>query len=228
MSSAVNVVERCRKVVCIGRNYMEHVKELGNAPPSKPFFFLKPSSALLSQASGLPVLIPPGCKNIQHEVELALLIGAPLDRATALSASDDDLLEQHVAGYAAALDITDRDAQAEAKAKGLPWTAAKGRDTFCPISDFVVAEAVKRPQATEVWLRVNGADRQRGSTAMMIFPLPALLRSIASVMTLHPYDIVLTGTPSGVAAIAPGDELHFGLKDNEDIVQATFRVEQGI
>ncbi|MDP2435771.1 MAG: fumarylacetoacetate hydrolase family protein [archaeon] len=223
MAAASSVIESCRKVVCIGRNYMEHVKELGNKLPGKPFFFLKPPSSLLSEASGLPILLPAGSKSVHHEVEMALLIGSRLDGATALATPDDALIERYISGYAVALDLTDRDAQNEAKSKGLPWTAAKGYDTFCPISDFVAPSRIADCSNTELWLQINGVDRQRGSTSMMIFPIPALLRSISAVMTLHPNDIVLTGTPSGVSAIQPGDLLHAGLSD---IVSARFRVEQ--
>lgn len=185
----------------------EHIAELNNTKPKQPFFFLKPPSSIVLPGEG-PCLRPRGI-NMHYEVELALVIGRalrnlhPEDEATALEA---------IGAYAVAIDMTARNAQDEAKRKGLPWDIAKGFDTFLPMSGVIPRAAIPDPQDAELFLQVNGQDRQRGSTGLMIYRIPRILSDISRVMTLHPGDIVLTGTPSGVGSVAPGDVMRAGVR----------------
>ena len=187
------------KIVCLGRNYLDHIRELGNAIPDRAVIFCKPASSLLK--NGGSVLIPPYSDDCHHELELALLIGKPGKQI-----SEQEALE-HVAGYGVALDLTLRDLQAELKGKGLPWELAKGFDTSCPLSDFVPAEQVSDPNNLELTLKVNGAIRQQGNTNMMMRSVEQIICEISQFYTLEPGDIILTGTPAGVARMVSGDRL---------------------
>ena len=187
------------KILCIGRNYADHIKELGNEIPERPVIFMKPASCVI--AEGEQIVIPPFSDDCHHEAELAILIGTggkaiPVDRAMS-----------HVAGYGVAIDLTLRDVQAEQKKKGLPWEIAKGFDTACPLSSFVPAAKVDEPQDLRIQLWVNGAPRQDGSTALMIHRIPELVSYISSIFTLEPGDLILTGTPAGVGPIKSGDQV---------------------
>ncbi|XP_061605394.1 acylpyruvase FAHD1, mitochondrial [Phyllopteryx taeniolatus] len=204
-----------RKIICVGRNYAEHAKELKNAVPAEPLLFLKPPSAYVREGS--PILAPAYTGELQHEVELGVVIGkggAAIPRSAAM---------EHVAGYALCLDMTARDVQDECKAKGLPWTLAKAFDTSCPVSDFIPKERVPEPGDLELWLTVNGQLRQRGRTSQMIFSVPHLISYISHVITLEEGDLILTGTPDGVSAVREGDELQAGI---DGVVTVTFRVER--
>ncbi len=187
------------KLVCIGRNYAKHARELGNEVPSEPVVFLKPTSALV--ASGESVVIPPQSTDVHHEVELVVVIGK-----TATKIEEADAMD-YVAGYAVGLDMTARDVQAAAKAKGLPWSTAKGFDTFAPLGDAVsVADAPDLSDAT-VRLTVNGEERQSGGTSDMLFSVPFLVAHCSHLFTLYPGDLIYTGTPEGVAQVQAGDEM---------------------
>lgn len=188
------------KIICIGRNYADHIKELGNETPEAPVIFMKPATSVI--ADGEIVVIPPYSDDCHHEAELALLIGKkgkgiPVDEAM-----------NHIAGYGVALDLTLRDVQSEQKKKGLPWEIAKGFDTSCPLSSFVSADKVADPQNLNIRLSVNGELRQDGSTKMMIHPIRNLLSHMSHIFTLEPGDIILTGTPAGVGRITDGDKIH--------------------
>ncbi len=187
------------KIVCIGRNYAEHIKELGNAVPGKPVMFMKPASAIV--ATGGTVHIPPYSDDCHHEVELAVLIGSPACRVVAAEALS------HVSGYAVAIDLTLRDVQNAQKEKGLPWEIAKAFDTSCPLSPFVSAEQVGDPQNLRLQLSVNGELRQNGSTADMMRTVAELIAATSDYFTLEEGDILLTGTPAGVGRIVSGDRL---------------------
>jgi len=191
------------KIVCVGRNYKKHANELGNAVPSSPLLFLKPTSSYIRPPG--PILIPPAPADIHHEVELGVLIGKRLSRI-----SRDQALAA-VAGYVCAVDVTDREAQRVAKERGEPWTLAKGRDSFCPVSDLVLAKRVPDPNKVGLWLSVNGERRQEGNTSEMVFDVEELITYISGVMTLNEGDIILTGTPEGVGPLKPGDKLTAGL-----------------
>jgi 5-carboxymethyl-2-hydroxymuconate isomerase len=187
------------KILCIGRNYTEHIKELGNETPSDPVIFSKPATSVISD--GEAIIIPTFSSDCHHEAELAVLIGT---RAKGIAAQD---ALQHVAGYGVAIDLTLRDVQGKLKAKGLPWDIAKGFDTACPLSSFVPATGVPDPQALRIRLTVNGQLRQDGETSLMITPVAELISYLSGIFTLEPGDVILTGTPAGVSAIKSGDQL---------------------
>ncbi|KAG0172987.1 hypothetical protein DFQ28_009540 [Apophysomyces sp. BC1034] len=216
--SARNFLSTGRKIVAIGRNFGAHAKELGNAVPTSPFFFLKPTSSFL--ANGGTVEIPTGCE-VHHEVELAVVIGKDGRDFTASKAMD------YVGGYALAIDMTARNLQNEAKKKGLPWSAAKGFDTFTPISNFIAKESIPDASNVDLWLKVNDTFRQQGNTKDMIFSIPSLLEYVGSIMKLETGDVILTGTPQGVGPIRAGDVITAGLKSGQatdDLVQVKFNV----
>lgn len=187
------------KIICIGRNYAEHIRELGNETPEAPVIFIKPASSVIGE--GETIVIPEYSRDCHHEAELALLIGTggkniPIEKAL-----------EHVAGYGVAIDLTLRDVQADLKKKGLPWEIAKGFDTACPLSRFTPAERVPDPQNLRIVLSVNGEIRQDGNTSMMIHSIPAIISHMSGIFTLEPGDVILTGTPSGVSQIVSGDSL---------------------
>jgi 2-keto-4-pentenoate hydratase/2-oxohepta-3-ene-1,7-dioic acid hydratase in catechol pathway len=183
------------KIVCVGRNYRDHAKELGNEVPAEPLLFFKPPSSLL--APGGTVRMPAVAERVDFEGELALVIGR---RASKLN--DDSSWRDYIRGYTIANDVTARDLQK----KDGQWTRAKGFDTFCPVGPFVSNE-VDPEKGLTLETRVNDVLKQQGSTLDFIFPISALLRYITAAITLEPGDLVLTGTPSGVAPLAPGDRV---------------------
>jgi len=191
-----------KKIVAIGRNYADHAKELGNAVPSSPFFFLKPTTSYVRPGNSIEV--PTGLQ-VHHEVELGVIIGKTGRNIKAHSALD------YVGGYALALDMTARDLQQQAKEKGLPWSTAKGFDTFCPIGDFIPKDKIPEPQNIELWLKVDGVIKQKGNTNQMIFKITQLIEYISNIMTLEVGDLILTGTPSGVGPVLPGQVVEAGI-----------------
>ncbi|KAI0693352.1 hypothetical protein BC835DRAFT_1354053 [Cytidiella melzeri] len=203
--SAAAFLRHGKKIVAIGRNYADHVKELNNAIPKEPFFFLKPTTSYLP--SGGKVEIPRGII-AHHEVELGLVIGKG---GRDISQADAD---SHIAGYALAVDMTARNLQEEVKKKGLPWSAVKGFDTFTPISSFIPRNSVTDVHNLNLQLKINGAVKQDGNTSDMIFKVTRLIEHISSIMTLEEGDLILTGTPSGIGPIKPGDEIECLLSDS--------------
>jgi 2-keto-4-pentenoate hydratase/2-oxohepta-3-ene-1,7-dioic acid hydratase in catechol pathway len=181
------------KIVCVGRNYALHAKELGNEVPTEPLLFLKPPSSLVGH--GGRVLLPKDSERVEHEVELAVVIGKTCKNLTPFEAS------AYVFGYTVACDVTARDLQR----KDVQFTRAKGFDTFCPLGPWIETEL--KPENVGLRCKVNGLVRQQGSTSDMIFDVPFLVSYISRVMTLHPGDVILTGTPSGVGPLVHGDEL---------------------
>jgi 2-keto-4-pentenoate hydratase/2-oxohepta-3-ene-1,7-dioic acid hydratase in catechol pathway len=172
---------------------------MGTPVPKEPIFFLKPTTALLP--NGGTILLPPQSKRVEVETELAVILGAggvgvPAEEAMRL-----------IAGYSVFFDITARDLQAKAREDGSPWTAAKGFDTFAPISATVPAERVSDPHALAIRLKVNGVVRQDSNTEQMIFRIPRLIEAASQIMTLEAGDVIATGTPAGVWPIVPGDRL---------------------
>lgn len=188
------------KILCIGRNYADHIKELGNETPDAPILFMKPASSVIDD--GGTVVIPAYSDDCHHEAELAILIGK---RGKGIAVEE---AMNYIAGYGVALDMTLRDVQSEQKKKGLPWEIAKGFDTSCPLSAFVSADKVIDPQNLEIRLSVNGELRQNGCTSMMIHPVKNLISHMSTIFTLEPGDIILTGTPAGVSRIKDGDSVH--------------------
>jgi 2-keto-4-pentenoate hydratase/2-oxohepta-3-ene-1,7-dioic acid hydratase in catechol pathway len=181
------------KILCVGRNYAAHARELGHDVPSEPLLFLKPPSSL--QGPGGEVRLPPESARVEHEAELAVVIGR---RAKSVSVGD---ALAHVLGYSCACDVTARDLQR----KDVQFTRAKGFDTFCPVGPWIETEL--DPGAVAVRCRVNGATRQDGATEHMIFDVPTVVSYASRMMTLEPGDVILTGTPEGVGPLVAGDAL---------------------
>ena len=188
------------KIVCVGRNYTDHIIELGNEIPEKPLLFLKPSSAIIF--SGENIKYPSFSQEMHHEVELVLLIGEDLSNA------DENESGKAIAGYAVGLDMTLRDIQNELKKKGHPWTMAKCFDTSAVLSDFVSSKDYKITLAEEISLSVNGKIRQKEKLSLMIYKPAQLVQYISTIMKLERGDLVFTGTPAGVGKVNKGDTLH--------------------
>jgi 2-keto-4-pentenoate hydratase/2-oxohepta-3-ene-1,7-dioic acid hydratase in catechol pathway len=180
------------KVVCVGRNYREHAAELGNKMPDEPLLFLKAPSAVI--ASGEQIELPPASQQIEHEGELGVVIS----RTTKRLAPDENPLD-YVFGYTCVNDVTARDLQR----KDVQFTRGKSFDTFCPVGPWIDTEL--DPANATVTTRLNGEIKQQGNTADMAFPVAFLIRYISEIMTLHPGDLIATGTPAGVSQMKNGD-----------------------
>jgi len=180
-------------IVCIGRNYSEHAKELGHDVPKEPLFFLKPPSSIIGDGDAIE--LPPQSQQVEHEGEIGLVIGKRLKQASARDAGSA------IRSIVALNDVTARDLQR----KDSQWTRAKGFDTFCPIGE--PGRVPNDLSSLTVVTRVNGAERQRGSASEMIFSIGDLLAYVSNVLTLEPDDVVATGTPAGVGILQAGDEV---------------------
>src|SRR5271168_1075384 len=193
---AVTLVEPVRpgKIVCVGRNYVAHAAELGNEVPKEPLIFLKPPSSITGPDQ--PIVIPPYSQRVEHEGELALVIGK---RCSNISENDDPL--SYVLGYTCLNDVTARDIQNNE----IQFTRAKGFDTFCPVGPVIQTEL--NPLDALIETRVNGEVRQSGNTSLMVYPIPFLIRWISRMMTLEPGDLIATGTPAGVGPLLSGDSV---------------------
>jgi len=214
-------LKKASKVVCIGRNYADHVAELNNQRPKQPFFFLKPPSSILLPGEG-NVVRPKGV-NLHYEVELALIMGKQVKN---LEESDEQGDMDAIESYALSIDMTARNAQEEAKKKGLPWSIAKGFDTFLPVSQVIPKSAIPDPHNIEIYLQVNGKYHQQDSTELMLFRIPRMLSDISKVMTLEKGDIVITGTPKGVGSVVPGDVMTAGIRVNgKELPESKIEVE---
>jgi 2-keto-4-pentenoate hydratase/2-oxohepta-3-ene-1,7-dioic acid hydratase in catechol pathway len=181
------------KIVCIGRNYAAHAREVGGDVPTEPLLFLKPPSSLAGP--GDAVVLPPESKHVEHEAELAVVVGRRCSKVTRESAMD------YVLGYTCACDVSARDLQK----KDGQWARAKGFDTFCPMGPWIETDLDWR--AAPIRCLVGGQVRQSSTTADMVFDVPTLVSFISRMMTLEPGDVILTGTPEGVSPIKPGDKL---------------------
>ncbi|MBI2418282.1 MAG: fumarylacetoacetate hydrolase family protein [Ignavibacteriales bacterium] len=193
------------KIMCVGRNYAEHAKELGNDVPTFPIIFMKPASNLIH--SGEPVIYPPHSHELHHEVELVLFIGSRIKNASIEEA------EQAISGYGVGLDMTLRDLQNEYRKEGNPWTLAKCFDTSAVVSDFVLKADASDILQTEISLLVNDVRRQKNILADMIFKPAEVASYISHRMALEPGDLVFTGTPKGVSAVHAGDTLLAAIGD---------------
>ena len=182
---------RLTKIVCVGRNYLEHAKELGNAMPKEPLIFLKPPSSVVGD--GQPIRLPEMSKQVEYEGEIGVIVGERLTNASESEA------RAAVVAIAAVNDVTARDLQKSDS----QWTRAKGFDTFCPVG--VPHEPPNDLGSLQVVTRVNGVERQSGKASDMAFSIPTVLSFISAIMTLEPGDLVLTGTPAGVGTLKPGD-----------------------
>lgn len=187
------------KIVCVGRNYAEHAKELGNEIPEFPLIFLKPASNLIF--SGEKIVHPDYSNEMHHEVELVLLIGKKIKNA------DESAALNAIAGYAVGLDMTLRDIQSELKKKGHPWTLAKCFDGSAVVSDFVSSENYNLKGNEKITLSVNDETKQNSTLDKMIFPPVEIVKYISEKMTLEPGDLIFTGTPKGVSKVTRGDKI---------------------
>ncbi len=189
-----------RRIYCVGRNYAAHAAEMGADPEREPpFFFSKPADAIVSSGGKIPY--PPLTEDLQHEMELVVVMGAggrdiPVDRAL-----------DHVFGYAAGLDMTRRDLQGEAKKTGRPWDMGKGFDCSAPCSAVQPASTIGHPAAGAIWLKVNGETRQSGDLNQQIWKVEEAIAYLSRFVALAAGDLIFTGTPAGVGPAVRGDRL---------------------
>ena len=189
-----------RRIFCVGRNYAEHAREMGGNPDREPpFFFSKPADALLTGGADLPY--PPATTDLHHELELVVALGR--------GGADIPVAEarQYLWGAAVGLDMTRRDLQAEAKKAGRPWDMAKGFDLSAPVGDLARLDPSQPLERGQLTLEVNGAVRQTGDLADMIWSVPEIIAALSRLVRLEPGDLVFTGTPAGVGAVTRGDRL---------------------
>ena len=195
------------RIYCVGRNYAEHAREMGFTGREPPFFFMKPADAVLPVAQGetghLPY--PTLTQDLHHEIELVVAMG----KGGRNIAAGDAM--QHIWGYAVGLDMTRRDLQAEAKKQGRPWCIAKGFDASAPIGPITPAAQAGNVQQAAIWLQVNGADRQRSNVSQLIWNIAETIEHLSQAWELRPGDLIFTGTPEGVNAVARGDVLEGGI-----------------
>jgi len=197
------------KFVCVGLNYLDHVRESGAATPSEPVVFMKATSAITGPND--PIVIPPGASKVDWEVELGVVIGS-----LAINVSERSALD-YSAGYIIVNDVSERGWQLEGTGQ---WVKGKSADSFGPIGPWLVTrDEIPKPQSLDLWLSVNGRTRQQSNTAQMIFPVASLVSYISKFMSLHPGDIISTGTPSGVGLgdtppsyLKPGDVVRLGIQ----------------
>lgn len=228
-----NYLKHAKKIICIGRNYAAHIKELNNPVPKQPFFFLKPLSSVATPISqvqrpkvlpngfsycGLnddgsnpsPIFVPNGV-TVHHEIELALIMDKYISNVSLSDFKPQDVYDS-ISGVSLALDLTARNVQDEAKKKGLPWSIGKGFDTFCPISEFISKEHLKKDSHNlqnvfRLTCSVNGVTKQDGTSDLMLNSLHKVIQHISTMISLEPGDIILTGTPAGVGELHPGDNI---------------------
>lgn len=192
-----------RRIFCVGRNYVEHQKEMGGDGREAPFFFLKAAHALVPL--GGEVHYPPKTSNYHYETEMVVAL-ARGGRRIAVSDANE-----HVFGYAVGLDMTRRDLQQWGKDHGRPWGFGKDFDEAAPCSALAPAAKIGHPAKGALWLAVNGKQRQRTDLASMIWSVPEQIAYLSQYYTLEPGDIIFSGTPAGVGPVQPGDELHAGI-----------------
>ena len=199
-----------RRIYLVGRNYADHAREMGHDPNrEKPFFFQKPSDAVLPSGSNFPY--PPQSSNVHHEIEMVVALGSggrDIDEANAL---------QHVYGYAVGIDITRRDLQQQMKQQGRPWEAGKSFDRSAPISEIVPVASCGHPKNGRIWLTVNGEVRQDGDLSQLIWSVPEIIATLSASFELAGGDLIFTGTPAGVGPIEPGDRLSGGVQSVGEI-----------
>ena len=199
-----------RRIFCVGRNYAEHAREMGSDPEREPpFFFTKPADAVVESGATIPY--PPETADLHHEVELVVAIGKggrDIPAGEALS---------HIFGYGVGIDLTRRDLQNKAKDRGRPWDWGKAFDLSAPMAALHPVAAAGHPANGRIWLKVNGEIRQQGDISDMIWPVPDVIATLSRSMTLKPGDLIMTGTPSGVGALVPGDRIEGGIDGLETI-----------
>lgn len=206
---------KANTIYCIGRNYVEHAKELNNPIPTKPMVFLKPNASLeLVDGS---MILPKESNDVHHEVELVLLIGKKGKDVSIKNVWD------YISGIGVGIDFTARDIQQKAKEKGHPWTLAKGFDTFGPVSTFIPINQFDLEKPISIRLEINGELRQEGLSSEMIFSIPEIVAYISSFATLYEGDVIFTGTPEGVSKVNHGDILVATLQSNKATLKVCVR-----
>ena len=202
-----------RRIYCVGRNYVEHAKEMGFTGREPPFFFLKPSDAAVVVNAGQTATIayPSLTRDLHHEIELVACIGTGGKNIKAADA------KKHIFGYAVGLDMTRRDLQGEMKKQGRPWCIGKGFDQSAPIGPITPAAQAGDVEKAPIWLQVNGKDRQRSDVSKLIWSIGEIIEHLSAAWDLQPGDLVYTGTPEGVAAVVAGDTLTGGVGGLTDI-----------
>lgn len=192
------------RIYCVGRNYAEHALEMGGDPSREPpFFFMKPADTLVLDGGDFPY--PGQSQDVHHEIEFVAALGSG-----GHSIPEGEALN-HVFGYGVGLDMTRRDLQGQAKKMGRPWDTGKAFEHSAPCSDLVRSTAVGHPARGRIWLNVNGATRQQGDLADLIWSLPEMIAYLSTLFTLRAGDLIMTGTPAGVAAVQRGDVLEGGV-----------------
>ncbi|MCF8423770.1 MAG: fumarylacetoacetate hydrolase family protein [Bacteroidia bacterium] len=192
------------KIICIGRNYAEHAKELNNAIPTEPVFFMKPDTALLKD--GEPFYYPDITKDLHHEIEIVIKINKVGKHI------DEQFAHKYYDEIGLGIDFTARDLQAECKAKGLPWEKAKAFDNSAPIGKFISKDKLGDLSEIEFELKINGQSRQVGNTKDLLFSFDQIISYVSKFVTLKVGDLIYTGTPSGVGAVEIGDKLQCYIK----------------
>jgi fumarylpyruvate hydrolase len=193
-----------RRVYCVGRNYIDHIREMGSDEREPPFFFQKPTDALVLDGGDFPY--PPLSENVHYEIELVVAIGK-----AGRSIVPGDALD-HVYGYAVGLDMTRRDLQGVAKDMRRPWEAGKAFDRAAPCSAIVPATDIGHPETGAIWLKVNGETRQEADLSHQIWSVPESISHLSELFELVPGDLIFTGTPSGVGPVKPGDAMVGGIE----------------
>lgn len=196
-----------RRIYCVGRNYVEHAQEMGFTGREPPFFFLKPADALVVVGEGETgtMAYPPLTSNLHHEIELVVAIGTGGRNIKAADAG------KHIFGYAVGLDMTRRDLQGEMKKQGRPWCIGKAFDQSAPIGPITPAAQAGDVANAEIWLQVNGKDRQRSNVSKLIWNIGETIEHLSAAWELQPGDLIYSGTPEGVAAVVAGDTLVGGV-----------------
>jgi fumarylpyruvate hydrolase len=195
------------RIYCVGRNYEEHAKEMGFTGREPPFFFLKPADAIVVADAGQTATIayPSQTANLHHEIELVVAIGTGGKNIAAGDAFN------HIYGYAVGLDMTRRDLQNEMKKQGRPWCIGKAFDQSAPIGPITPKAQAGDIAQAEIWVQVNGADRQRSNVSKLIWNIAETIEHLSAAWALQPGDLIYTGTPEGVAAVKPGDVMEGGV-----------------
>lgn len=195
------------RIYCVGRNYAEHAKEMGFTGREAPFFFMKPADAVLcaDEGAALSMPYPSLTSNLHHEIELVVAIGKGGKHIPAAQAME------HIWGYAVGLDMTRRDLQNDMKKQGRPWCIGKAFEASAPISAITPAAQAGNVQHAEIWLQVNGQDRQRSNVNQLIWNIAETIEHLSNAWELQPGDLIMTGTPEGVGAVQTGDVLEGGI-----------------
>ena len=193
-----------RRIICVGRNYAAHAREMGRDPDREaPFFFLKPADAVVDSGATIPY--PPETNNLHHEIELVVAIGtggADIKPGRALD---------HVFGYGVGIDLTRRDLQLAAREQGRPWDWGKGFDRSAPVAPLHPVAQVGHPEAARIWLAVDGRVKQDSDIGKLIWPVPDIIAIASRSMALRPGDLIMTGTPEGVGPVKPGEAITGGI-----------------